>query len=408
MDAQYATAELLDNLLDHSSDNIYFKDLESRLILVNTAFALWVGCSRPEELIGKSDFDLFKDEHARPAFEAEKRIIETREPLLGIEEKEVWPDGHVTWVSTSKMPMIGSDGDVIGTFGVSRDITAHKASEQKLAEYARELEILNSQIEEDIAMANRFQKAFLPDAYPRFAKAGEARTVEFGHFYKAGGHIGGDFCAIRKLSEHKTAILVCDVMGHGVRSALVTGIVRALSEELLRGEDDPGDLLTKMNSQIYPLLRQGEDFVFLTACCMVLDVRTGVLEYANAGHPEPFCLSEGGGARLLSVSGSDSQPAIPLFSETHYVTREIQLSANDIVFIYTDGLVETANDDHEEYGVGRLNDSLAVHKEGDLSALFSALVQDASTFSGREHFEDDVCIAGLRFCGIMGADKDQA
>ncbi|MBT3194228.1 MAG: SpoIIE family protein phosphatase [Verrucomicrobia bacterium] len=399
MDDRYATKELLANLLNHSSDNIYFKDLESHIILVNDAFARWVGRKSPDDLVGMSDFDLFKDEHARPAFEDEQRIIETHEPLLGVEEREVWSDGRVTWVSTSKMPLFDDQGEIMGTFGVSRDITAHKVAEQKLAKYAEELEHLNRQIQDDIAMADRFQKAFLPQAYPRFARDGEARTVEFGHYYKAGGHIGGDFCAIRKLSDHKTAILVCDVMGHGVRSALVTGIVRALSEDLLCAEQDPGVLLSRMNRQIFPMLRQSEDFVFLTACCIVLDVQSGVLQYANAGHPPPLYLKGGQSPRPLSISEVVEQPAIPLFEETQYTTCEVELSPNDMVFIYTDGLVEAEDDDQNQYGVDRLIDSLLSRADGSVTSILSGLAEDAARFSSGPDFEDDVCMAGLRFFG---------
>ena len=401
MDERYATKALLVNLLNHSSDNIYFKDLESRFILVNDAFARWVGFDRPEDLVGKSDFDLFKDEHARPAYEDEQRIIESGEPLLGIEEREVWPDGRVTWVSSSKMPLADDNGEIMGTFGVSRDITVHKLAEEKLAKYAEELEHLNAQIREDIAMADRFQKAFLPNAYPHFRPTDGAHSVAFGHYYKAGGHIGGDFCAIRKLSEQKTAILVCDVMGHGVRSALVTGIVRALSEDLLRVDHDPGDLLSRMNAQIYPMLRQSDDFVFLTACCIVLDICTGVLQYANAGHPAPLLLRAGKVAEPLTIPDSDSEPAIPLFKHTQYVTREIKLAPSDIVFIYTDGLIETENHTQDQYGEDRLIASVSSRKEVELKELFAGLAEDAFAFSGQRRFEDDVCIAGLRFGGLV-------
>ncbi len=397
MDDLYATRDLLANLLNHSEDNIYFKDLQSRIIQVNDAYAKWVGEDDPVCLVGYTDFDLFKEEHARPAFEDEQRIIETGEPLLGLEEKEVWPDGHVTWVSTSKMPLRDRDGRIIGTFGVSRDITAHKVAQQKLVEYAGKLERLNKQIEGDIAMADRFQKAFLPHAYPRFASTGQSQAVEFGHQYKAGGRIGGDFCAIRKLSDNKTAILVCDVMGHGVRSALVTGIVRAVSEELLCEHDDPGVLLSLMNKQIFPILRQSDDFVFLTACCVVLDIHTGRLQYASAGHPNPLHLSKGESARFLRMPDGTSQPAIPLFPDTEYVTHAVDLTPNDTVIIYTDGLVEAANADGDEYGLDRLTAALSANWDGVLTSVFSAILRDACTFSGRDSFDDDVCMAGLRF-----------
>ena len=98
MENDYSTSDLLANLLNHSEDNIYFKDLKSRIIQVNDAFAKWVGEDDPVNLVGRTDFDLFKEEHARPAFEDEMRIIKTGEPMLGMEEKEVWPDGRVTWL----------------------------------------------------------------------------------------------------------------------------------------------------------------------------------------------------------------------------------------------------------------------------------------------------------------------
>lgn len=405
MDESYDTRDLLINLLNHSEDNIYFKDRESRIIRVNDAFAKWVGVASPSELVGKTDFDLFKEEHARPAFEDEKRIMETGEPMLGLEEKEVWPDGHTTWVSTSKMPLEDKDGNLIGTFGISRDITAHKEAEQKLVKYTQELQELNSRIREDIAMADRFQKAFLPNAYPHFASAGQSDAVEFGHRYEAGGQIGGDFCAIRKLSKTETAILVCDVMGHGVRSALVTGIVRALSEELLQSVLDPGDLLSRINAQIYPILRQSEEFVFLTACCVVLDVRSGMLRYANAGHPSPLHLKSGCVAEVLSQDGAELEPAIPLFPNTAYTTHAVRLSANDLIVIYTDGLIEMVDDQSEEYGEARLLSSLNTHGEGSVTSVFEALMKDACAFSGCQRFDDDVCLAGLRFVRPLREDE---
>ena len=125
---------LLRALLEHLPDAIYFKDRASRFLRVNTAMARWTGAATPESLVARSDFDLFTPEHARPAFDAEQRIIATGEPLLDCEEKETWPDGSTTWVSTSKLPLLDLDGAIIGTFGISRDITIQKLAE---AEFRR-------------------------------------------------------------------------------------------------------------------------------------------------------------------------------------------------------------------------------------------------------------------------------
>ncbi len=97
------------------------------------------GLSDPKEAIGKTDFDFFTEEHARPAFEDEQRIIRTGQPIVGIEEKETWPDGGISWVSTTKMPLLDEKGEIIGTFGISRDITERKIAEEQLLKAMEEV-----------------------------------------------------------------------------------------------------------------------------------------------------------------------------------------------------------------------------------------------------------------------------
>jgi two-component system, NtrC family, sensor kinase len=126
-------------LLENVPDIIYFKDLESRFLRVNHAFALRFGLNSPEKLVGHSDFDYFTPEHAQPAYDAEQQIIRTGRPLLNLEEKETWPDGRVTWAATTKLPFYNEYGKVVGTFGITRDITARKHAELALAESQRRL-----------------------------------------------------------------------------------------------------------------------------------------------------------------------------------------------------------------------------------------------------------------------------
>jgi PAS domain S-box-containing protein len=131
---------LLKELLDNSFDNIYFKDIESRFIRVSKSMAKTFGLSDSAQVIGKTDFDFFNEEHARPAYEAEMEIIKTGLPIVGLEEKETWPDGKVTWVSTTKVPLRDIKGEIIGTFGISRDITEHKQAEESLIKLSSAIE----------------------------------------------------------------------------------------------------------------------------------------------------------------------------------------------------------------------------------------------------------------------------
>jgi diguanylate cyclase (GGDEF)-like protein/PAS domain S-box-containing protein len=125
---QYLLRTLLDSLPDH----IYFKDRHSRFTHMSESHAKMFGLNDPAEGLGKTDFDFFSEEHARLAFEMEQKIIATGQPVIDLEEKETWPDGRVTWVNTTKMPLLDQAGNIIGTFGISSDITDRKRSEAEL------------------------------------------------------------------------------------------------------------------------------------------------------------------------------------------------------------------------------------------------------------------------------------
>lgn len=127
---------LLETLMDNSPDSIYFKDLNSRFTRINRYAAARFGVGEPALAIGRTDFDYFTDEHAAQAFRDEQEIILTGQPLVNVEEKETKPDGGILWVSTTKMPLRDTSGNIVGTFGISRDITQRKEFEDQLEHQA--------------------------------------------------------------------------------------------------------------------------------------------------------------------------------------------------------------------------------------------------------------------------------
>jgi len=123
---------LFEFLMDHVPDHIYFKDRQSRFLRISRAHAKLFGLTDPAQAVGKTDFDFFGGQHAGEAYADEQRILETGEAMMGVVEKETWADGRETWVATSKMPLSDSHGEVIGIFGISRNITRSKLAENAL------------------------------------------------------------------------------------------------------------------------------------------------------------------------------------------------------------------------------------------------------------------------------------
>lgn len=395
------------HLMDNIKDNIYFMDREGRIIMINQAGARWLGFDSPADVIGKTDLDIFSNEHGRAAFEDEQRLMQTGIPILGKEEKETWADGHVTWVSTSKMPLRNDAGEIVGSFGISRDITAHKESEIRAAQYAEENRRFRDEMEDDLRMAAELQKTFFPTSYPVFPD-GVASADSVLHLYHQHHHgasmVGGDFCSIRKLSGTEAGIFLCDVMGHGVRAALGTAIVRAMVEELSIQEKDPGQYLHHMNRVLLPILRQDDLFLYATACYLVVDVATGLVRFANAGHPMPILLDAGRGcAEWLMNDRAFAGPALAICEEAEYRTVERLLQPDDAVMLFTDGIYEVAGSNQEEFGEERLLAAAQRHQDLALRDLLPSLLNEARLFATDGAFDDDVCLVGLRLRSLLQA-----
>ncbi len=181
--AQFTEADLLNVLLVNSPDPIYFKDRHSRFVCYSQAFSNMYRLADPKWLIGKSDFDIFTEEHARQAYEDEQRIITTGEPVVGKLERETHNDGRITWALSTKMVWRDRHGNIIGTWGISKDVTALKETEQKLA---HERELFQALVE------NLPDAIYFKDLESRFvklsrSKAERARKLMLRHYQATHG-----------------------------------------------------------------------------------------------------------------------------------------------------------------------------------------------------------------------------
>jgi sigma-B regulation protein RsbU (phosphoserine phosphatase) len=501
-------------LMENIPDRIYFKDRQSRFIRVNRAHARWLGATSPEAVVGKTDFDFFAKEHATAAFSEEQRIIETGQPILGKSQFITKQDGTTAWGSTSKLPWRDSSGRIIGTFGLTRDVTVAKQAEEKLIEehnllrtiidhlpsrifvkdaaanylvnneaHLRELGVArqedakgrrardfypaaraeqtsaddrrilageppiinqeksdfgpegqarwwittkvplrdvrgkivglvgishditqrkrteqelqrrSAEMEADVLMARQIQQAFIPRSYPVFPSGArpEASALRFAHRYIAATTLGGDFFDLVPISDTRCGILICDVMGHGVRAGLLTALIRGVVEECCVQAGDPGRVLGEINRGLMPIVRETGQPVFATAFYGVVDLAASTLTYANAGHPPPFHARPGRGS-AVALALPNPEPATGLIDGFAYSHREYEFRPGDKVLAYTDGVVEAATPEGTMFGEDRLRALVEQHSGGSCAECVDSIVAQVGAFTGRSDFDDDICI----------------
>jgi PAS domain S-box-containing protein len=142
-------------LMENIPDRIYFKDRESRFICVNAAMARLFNLTSTDEAVGKSDRDFFPHADAQRMYEDEQRVVQSGEPIYGKLEKKILPDGNTGWTLTTKLPLRGPDGKVIGTCGMSRDITPLMVAETALEQERNRLKEANSDLARSQALLER-------------------------------------------------------------------------------------------------------------------------------------------------------------------------------------------------------------------------------------------------------------
>lgn len=397
------SAYLLDQLLHSSLDVIYFKDRQSRLVLCNDACARKHGWASPSEGIGKTDFDVFANVHAQQAYEDEQAIMAAGEPRMAFEEREVWPDGRITWVSSTKVPIRDGQGRIIGLFGLSRDITDRKEAQLKAQRYAEQVSAIKELLEEDALMAGKLQRSFFLPEYPVFPEGVDpARScVEFLHHFNKSNLVSGDYCAVNRLSDTKVSILLCDVLGRGARAALGASLVRGIMEEIHTFAEDPTAYLGRLNERLYPLLHPESLLLDITACYIVLDVATGRLQIACAGHPLPLHFRPGQPAKWLFENLVFRGPALAEVPNAKYRTITCRMQPDDSIILFTDGLFTVRNGQGEPYGEKRLLCMARELNGKSLGSILRGLEGAAIEFSKESHFSDDVVLVGCHLRKFM-------
>ena len=384
---------LLRQLIDHVPLQIYFKDLESKFAMSNQGMAEWMGFTDTSELTGKHDRDFFAYEHWKPAEDDERRIIQTGESVIDLLEHETWREGAETWVITSKFPWRDRHGNLKGTFGVSSDVTKLVTAQQKASDLAEQLLEKNLAYEEELMLAREIQQALAGEGFPTAARS-EQGHVTFGARYIPISGLAGDFFEVMKVSEDCIGVLICDVMGHGVRSALIVAMLRGLLEKQRAQALEPGLFLHGLNEGLAAILERAGTTMFATAFFGVIDLSAGSFRYACAGHPGPIVAGKNG-VRQIANDRSQKGPGLGLIKGATYPTHEIELSQIDRMILFTDGVLEAENQSGEPFFENRLMEIIGRKTAEPMENLLDGILSSVLAFSEGQHFDDDVCLLGI-------------
>jgi len=275
--------------------------------------------------------------------------------------------------------------------------------EQRVADRTRELQVKNDLMEEDLKMAHELQMTFLPGDFPTLPRGASksASAVKFGSAFYPAGNVSGDFYNVVRVSDTAVGIFICDVMGHGVRAALVTAMMRALEEQLGNYADDPGAFLTRMNRSLRGVLGQLGASLFTTACYVIADVAKARVIFANAGHPSPYLLRDANGEIEALNDGHPAGPALGLIDEVVYSTHELPVDEGDQILVFTNGLFLAENPNDEPFGSDRLRESIRQRAGLPVNKLIQDVASEIERFAEGRPFADDICLVGMEISRLL-------
>ena len=259
----------------------------------------------------------------------------------------------------------------------------------------------NQRMEDELHIARTIQMAMLPKMFPPF---NNCRELNVYGIVDPAKEVGGDLYDFY-VRQNKLLFCVGDVSGKGVPAALVMAMTRTLFRNASANEDDTAAIVSEMNKA---LAEQNPQNMFLTLFLGILDCETGMLSYCNAGHNAPVLLRyQKNEAENLNVVAN-----LPLgiMDDFIYQAQEVQLTCNDVIFLYTDGLTEAENKDLKQYGDERMLRHLALINDNRPHTIIENMRTNVNAFVNGAQQNDDLTMLAIRYqtpAVIMSNDIQQ-
>jgi len=365
--------EQMEGILETLNEGVLIADDCQRILFLNERMERLMGVPRSmvlgktsESIYAGEDYEFLQSQIARGREQGHNRY-EFFVPR---------PDGTRVPVIISAREVEDPDGRMFAVVTFT-DITDQKRAEHSLRDANLQLERRADEMRRDLVLAARVQQSLAP------------RTLEWGRvlveaYYKPVLSIGGDFGLVSPHNASYLDLLICDVSGHGISSALLANRIYTETVSLLRGGAHPGKLLRFLNDFVVDQISVS-GFMFTMAAAR-LEQQSRQLLYAAGGHPPAFWISASGELRQLESRGTILGAFADAIPED--IVETYELSPGDRLMIYSDGLTEVWDAHGEELGVEGLADMAARAAPLSLAAMREALIHGVNSFSATPPHDD--------------------
>jgi PAS domain S-box-containing protein len=376
-------ADFLRALLDNIPDHIYIKDTRHRFVLANRIVIRNLGAASLDEIKNKTDLDFFPLKHARKYFRDEEKVLAGK-PVIGKEEFNInQTTQQPEWLLTTKVPIRDRKNKVIGLAGINRDITEVKKLREKERAYVEAVKY-------ELSMASAIQQGFLPERLPAI------EGWELASHFTPAEEIGGDFYEAFTFDDGTLVLAVGDVSGKSISAALfmshVITLLKAFAEQLHAETKSPAGAVELVNKHIcryHPKGNLGTKFV--TLFFAVVNTKTGIMEYVNAGHPPPFVMAADATLRRLRPTG----PAIGIVTDPVFARQELPLHSGDMLYVFTDGITEAKGPQEELFTEARLEKIVREHRL-DPGGCIAAVTDAVARHCPESDKADDITMLALK------------
>ena len=363
-----------------------WKDTTAQLRGANQRFLDLFGLHGEADAVGLLETDFLPSQNAQELAKLDHAIINGHETIPDVEIEVELPNGAQATLLTNRSPMRDAYGEVVGVLIIFTDVTQDRHNQRQIAAHQRELEERNQMMEQDLDSAQQIQQ---------FLVGGKAQACDFLDIqfrYRYMEKVGGDYLSFRSIDAHSYSFMLADLTGHGVTAALFMALLKYISQESPEEVRSlPAYFLSYLDMEFFGQIPNGFFTAFAATLRLEPDSGSVVLEYSNAAHPRAIVIRADGSC--LKLEPGDF--AVGLLDFVERSSQGLELRLGDRLFVYTDGFLETVNEQDEEYGLERLCRSLQASRPLSLTEAIDAAYADLDAFSCTGEPQDDTTIVGL-------------